>query len=275
MKLTKLTKDFVDQNGAMNDFLWHDLVHKFLTCQNISAETMNSQLLECIKPYIIGEAVDHLTRFITGDRIEEVWPILHKYRMYGTNEEVRKLDSIEFEMNSDVRTGKLSRNTIKRAIRFDIAWHDNDGDDWRDYKEINEYANFNIETMVNRSVVWLGKEGPKLASGLQVTDYNSSKLYREEIKGEIDYITRGTLWEMKVWQEEDNWFEIHMIKALLQLMGYYMLGIRDPEYTSFFASIQCLAIFNPRTDREYILSIKDIPCEAWRVMKDQVLGLPV
>lgn len=81
--------------------------------------------------------------------------------------------------------------------------------------------------------------------------------------GDGDFLTNDTLWDCKVIKGEPT------SKHTLQLLMYYIMGKHSKS--PIFDNIKHIGIFNPRKNKVYKYSIKDIDREIIKTIEDDVI----
>lgn len=194
---------------------------------------------ENLEPNIIGIVVDHLTRYIIGEKESAFITSYMGACTLGEIDNYLMLLSCLDELNV------LSIMCACELVAYDIAYKTN-------YKTIVDPKTLrpddktiqNIKIMVKRNVRFLKGKGP-YKFGYSINFQNDIKF----IKGEIDCITKNTLLDFKVSKYLPN------ADHTLQLMMYYKLGILNGDD---FSNVKKIALFNPRLNCSHTLNIKQI-----------------
>ncbi len=219
-------------------------------------EGINELGTENVHASLIGLAVDYLTRMMTGTYVREAFSISlagadrvgHNLRSELLVNRIDGLtdDSITAAVNL-VRYDVCVRNTTQPApAEEEIAV---------DSSTIN-----NIRTMVNRSVNFLRKYGPKVLDG-----FTFEGGYTDTIaSGDGDFITGDTLWDFKVSKNPPT------NKHTLQLLVYWRMGLHSIHQE--FKSIKYLGIYNPRLNTMYRIDVASISDETIEAVERDVIG---
>ena len=133
---------------------------------------------------------------------------------------------------------------------------------YRPFDEINpdEHTIQNIRVMVQRSLHFLERYGPKVLDGFTLeggyTDTVSA--------GDGDFITADTLWDFKVSKEKLD------KDQTLQLLMYWRMSLHSihPE----FQNIKYLGIYNPRMNKVYRIAVENISEDVIREVEKDVIG---
>ncbi|MBR0168074.1 MAG: hypothetical protein IJQ08_05340, partial [Synergistaceae bacterium] len=118
----------------------------------------------------------------------------------------------------------------------------------------------NIYDMIMRTQSFINKYGPVVVNGF--TFENSG--YTEVVSsGDGDFLTRDTLWDMKVLRSKLT------SKHTLQLLMYWIMGKHSGQ--KIFKSINKLGVFNPRMNIVYLLETKNILQSIIREVENKVI----
>lgn len=118
----------------------------------------------------------------------------------------------------------------------------------------------NIIIMIKRTLKILDIYGPITKKGF---DFDGG--YTDIItKGDGDYLTEDTLWDLKVLKGEPT------SKDTLQLLVYYIMGFHSKHQE--FKNIKKLGMYNPRKNKAYIINISDISKETVDRVSKEVIG---
>lgn len=105
----------------------------------------------------------------------------------------------------------------------------------------------NMRIMIKRSLNFFQQHGPVIK-----TEFTFEGGYTPTVcAGGGDYLTKDTLWDMKVSKNKIN------KKQTLQLLMYWIMGQHSgkPE----FKDVKKVGIFNPRLNTKYVLAMSEIP----------------
>ena len=225
---------------------------------------------ENIQATLIGTAVDYLTRFMTGDCVEDAFEIsILGYEMYKMFLATGIIPN-EAKQEADISTlieqiHGLDDPSIIAACKvcsYD-DWYRNPlcalGKETADNVPDSETIN-NIRIMVQRSMAFWDKFGPITVKGFTFEGGG----YTETVSaGDGDYLTADTLWEFKVIKSRPS------IKHTLQLLVYWIMGQHSGKKE--FENITRLGIFNPRRNKVYVLRVNDISPEIIRAVENDVI----
>lgn len=211
---------------------------------------------ENIHASLIGLSVDYLTRYMLGASVEKAFHIsLMGSMLVNERRNAEKLIS---------KIKGLDDKSIVNACKvvgYDVCFRAGIIG-YRPVKEIMPDAPTieNIRTMVNRCLNFWEEYGPVIVDGFTFeggyTDIVSS--------GDGDYLTRDTLWDLKVSKEAPK------NKYTLQLLMYYIMGCHSIH--NEFKSIKRLGIFNPRLNTVYLLDIANISDDIIQEVSSVVIG---
>ena len=225
---------------------------------------------ENIQATLIGTAVDYLTRFMTGDCVEDAFDIsilgYETYKMFLTKGIIPSAAKQEVDISTLIeQIHGLDDSSIIAACKvcsYD-DWYRNPlcalGKETADNVPDSETIN-NIRIMVQRSMAFWDKFGPITVKGFTFEGGG----YTETVSaGDGDYLTADTLWEFKVIKSRPS------IKHTLQLLMYWIMGQHSGKKE--FENITRLGIFNPRRNKVYVLRVNDISPEIIRAVENDVI----
>ena len=215
---------------------------------------------ENISPSIVGLAVDYLTRLQYVDSAEEAFPIARQ----GMEKlpELNGIDESEYFNNLMHNVKGLDDNSIIAACQlagFDSVYRAGFYSPIRNI--IPDQATIaNIQRMVERCKVFVQKMdgdedvicGPTFKYG-----YTDTVAY-----GDADLCTASAMCDIKTSTS------IPDKNDTLQVFMYFLLGWHDGRYDH----IDYIALFNPRINTQYYLSIYEIDAEIRREVELEVLG---
>lgn len=211
---------------------------------------------ENIYPTLVGLAVDYMTRFLSGTSVEDSFHIsMLGAELIGEKEKARKL-------MADIRG--LDEVSIVNAVKlsgFDVCYRSG----ITGYKPVELFRPDsptirNIRTMIERSLQFFEKYGPKQLDGFTFeggyTDIVST--------GDGDFTTSDTLWDFKVSKMPIK------KEHTLQLLMYWRMGLHSvhPEFTD----VTYLGIYNPRMNIVYRIATDEIPKEVIAEIETKVIG---
>ena len=220
---------------------------------------------------IMGMVVDYLTRYSTGDSVQEAFKISimgYKTRIMLLGKSIiskDKLKKIDIETLLNQIKG-LDDNSITAACKactYDVWFRNYIGaamakgaDEIAPDKTTIE----NIKTMVNRSIAFWEKYGPVTVDGCTF----ETDGYTETVdSGDGDYLTLDTIWDFKVSKSKPT------NKHTLQLLMYWIMGKHSGK--SEFLTIKRLGIFNPRLNAAYLIDISSVSDEIIREVETKVI----
>lgn len=215
----------------------------FINKKELKEVTLNDGVVlsenENLHASIVGLAVDYLTRYYLTGNSDEAFDISKKGAAL-----IRQSDKANRLISS---IGELDEKTVSAACKlsgYDVVYRSGPMG-FKDVDTILPDAEtvFNIITMVRRSVNFF-KENEVMFYGMTFEGG-----YTKEInKGDADYMSHGTLWDMKVSKNSIA------KEQTLQLVIYSILANRCGKYPE----VVSLGIFNPRKNTSYVCDIKDL-----------------
>lgn len=233
----------------------------FTIIQREDSLTLNES--ENIHASLIGLTVDYMTRFMMGTPKESAFSIslkgtirldsstLDKKQTVWKNA-IKLLESIkELDEKSIISACKLVGYDV--CSRAGIK-------NYKPVEEINPDTIENIIIMINRSLSFWKEYGPITKDG-----FTFEGGYTDTIcTGDGDYLTKDTLWDLKVLKSEPN------SKHRLQLLVYYIMGMHSIH--AEFKTIKKLGIYNPRMNKIYLIDIDTISSEVINEVSKEVIG---
>ncbi len=239
---------------------------------------------ENIHGSIVGMAVDYLTRFLRGDKVEDAFSI----SLLGAYiaEELGKKGSLKAAMKLLKQIKGLDEKSIISAcklVTFDV-WKRNCMAAMlaKTYKEIKPDTNTinNIKIFVKRGLKFFEKIGPIVKDGFTFEPIDSSKeKYTQWLStrsgsyggythivesGDGDFLTADTLWDFKVSNAPPK------TRHTLQILMYWIMGKHSGQ--EVFTGINKIGIFNPRLNAIYLLDVNKIPEDVIKAVEKDVIG---
>ena len=221
---------------------------------------------ENISKSIVGLCVDYLTRYMVDKNKEKAFEI--SLRGLSLMPEVVRREIGFYESAEEVLRdiNGLDETSIKRACllccfdqcyRVGISYYNgfNINMALPDENTIN-----NIRIMVERACSFINSYGSIKEYGYTFDGGYSNKI----LKGDGDFLTEDTIWDMKVSTKPIN------IIWTLQIILYWILGKHSKQ--DCFKTINKIGIFNPRENVLYIAKISDVPTETIKDIEDDVIG---
>lgn len=217
--------------------------------------TLNEK--ENIHSSLVGLCVDYLTRYIMGSSAEESFRI----SLAGALSIGKGLMS-NFLISNIKGLDDYSIICACKLVGYDVCARSSIMG-YKPVEDINaDSATLeNIRTMVKRCISFWDIYGPIILEG-----FTFGSGYTPLVtSGDGDYLTKDTLWDLKVSKNKIS------NKHTLQLLVYYMLGLRS-TYKEF-QHIENLGIFNPRLNILNTLNILDIDRNIFDAVSRDVLGV--
>lgn len=226
---------------------------------------------ESVHASIVGMAVDYLTRFLMGAKIEDAFKISmlgYKHRIMILGERQLKRDQ---KQKLDITTlleqiKGLDDNSIIAACKattYDV-WYRNPMGAIRakeaDEIILEEITIENIRIMVNRSLLFWEKYGPIIKDGFTFENGGYTATVHA---GDGDFLTADTLWDFKVSKSRPT------NRNTLQLLMYWIMGQHSGKEE--FTKITKLGIFNPRLNKMYLLNMSEVPAEVIEDVEQNVI----
>lgn len=215
---------------------------------------LNSQ--ENIHPSLIGLVIDYMTRFCMGTPKETAFHISILGAKIAKNEFVAykllsKINGLDTE--SIISASKLVGYDV--CYRAGMAY-------FKPVSEITPDTNTitNIITMIKRTLSFWEQYGPIIKDGFTFEGGYTSIISA----GDGDYLTKDTLWDLKVLKEEIK------PKYTLQLLIYLIMGQHSVHKE--FKNITQLGIYNPRLNKVYIIKLDAISQSIIDTVSRDVIG---
>lgn len=223
-------------------------------CMGLGEEELCEEIN--VHPSLIGMAVDYLTRFILTKELEESFSIsLRGAIILGEREEA-------IELLKDIKG--LDDKSIYNAIKitgFDVVYRKGT----LDYVPIetinpNNASVKNVRLLVERTVNFFKKYGPIISYNVDFKGAYTNRV----ICGDCDFITSDTLWDLKVLKKEIN------REHILQILMYWRMGLRSNP--KIFNKIKNIGIYNPRKNKVYLYSLKELNPTIIKIIDKYVIG---
>ena len=205
---------------------------------------------------IQGMAVDYLARYMNGEPKEKAFKISlmgadEVNELNKAREWLEKINGLDDE--SIYAACKLSGYdvAIRRGVTAFATIDDIDPD---------ENVLENIKIFVIRTLEFFKKYSPIVLDGF---DFKGA--YNGIISnGDGDFLTKDTLWELKVTDGKPD------SKHTLQILTYYILGIHSIH--AEFKTLKYIGIFNPVLNASYTISLSSINDEIYYNVSKKVIG---
>ncbi len=227
---------------------------------------------ENVHAAVVGMAVDYLTRYMMGDRIEEAFAISilgyrNRINELGKDLEIKdKQNRIDIGSLLDEITGTDDISIISacKAVTYDVWYrYGNPGNNVKGPLETNpnEATINNIRIMVNRCIVFWKMNGPIVSAGFTFDPSGYTDIVSA---GDGDYLTEDTLWDLKVLKAKPT------SKHTLQILMYLLMGLHSGKRE--FKLITRIGIYNPRLNMAFVIPISSISEETIKTVEKDVIG---
>lgn len=215
-----------------------------------------------IHPSIVGLAVDYGTRLTQGAPAREVFSVaLAGASMVNASKEAEELlAKLEGYQPSDAIPAE-GIDTICKLSGFDSAYRAG----FKAYKPVSEIEPdeqtiADIQTLIARTVEFFKEAGPVLDSG-----FTFSGGYTDSIEsGDADYLTKDTIWDLKVRKAQPN------KNSTLQVLLYYLLSLHSDQPE--FKDITKVGIYNPYLQCAWVVSVLSLDETMLKEVEQKVLG---
>lgn len=226
---------------------------------------------ENIHASLIGMVVDYLTRFMSGDDVDDAFiiPILgynHRLNVVGQQmffTDRKKGVDIDSLLNQITGIDDASIIAACKACSYDV-WYRNPmaATLAKNADEINPDSATveNIRILVKRTFVFWEKYGPVTVSGFTFEESGYTKTVNS---GDGDFLTADTLWDFKILKSKPT------SKHTLQVLMYYIMGRHSGK--DEFKGIRNIGMFNPRLNMVYLLDVSKIPEEVIKKVENDVI----
>lgn len=216
-----------------------------------------------IHPSIVGLAVDYGTRLTQGAPTREVFSVaLAGASMVNASKEAEELlAKLAGYQPSDAIPAE-GVDTICKLSGFDSAFRAG----FKAYKPVSEIEPdeqtiADIQTLIARTVEFFEEAGPVLDSG-----FTFSGGYTDSIEsGDADYLTKDTIWDLKVRKAQPN------KNSTLQVLLYYLLSLHSDQPE--FKDITKVGIYNPYLQCAWVVSVLSLDETMLKEVEQKVLGL--
>lgn len=215
----------------------------------------------------MGMVVDYLTRLMMGATAEEAFEIslsgakvLDKFNGDSQATEyaqmlVKNIKGLDDQ--SIINACRITSYDV--CLRAGIEFYNPEGI----YAEPDDDTIENVVTIVNRTLNFWKEYGPITKDGFT---FEGGGYTPTIATGDGDYLTKDTLWDLKVAKRTFN------KNYSLQILVYYLMGQHSKQ--TIFDSITKIGLFNPRVNEYYILDIADIPEDTIETVETDVIGYP-
>ena len=215
---------------------------------------LNSQ--ENIHPSLIGLVIDYMTRFCMGSPKESAFHI----SILGAK--AAKNEFIAYKLLSKIN-GLDTESIISasKLVGYDVCYRAGMAH-FKPVSEITPDTNTiaNIITMIKRTLSFWEQYGPIIKDGFTFEGGYTSIIST----GDGDYLTKDTLWDLKVLKEEIT------SQHTLQLLIYLIMGQHSVHKE--FKNITQLGIYNPRLNKVYTIKLDIIPQSIIDTVSRNVIG---
>ena len=211
---------------------------------------------ENIHASLIGIAIDYITRYmLTGDLAESFKLSLLGARLKRESETAESLLCSIKGLDDDSITSAI------KLVGFDVVYR-NGGYGYIPISEINpnQAVIKNTRTMVERTLNFFKEYGPITSYGFSFEGAYTDVI----INGDGDYLTKDTLWDLKVIKGNIN------KNHTMQILIYWRMGLRS-DFDSF-KNIKYLGIYNPRKNIVYRYDLANIDRKTIEIVDKQVIG---
>lgn len=231
--------------------------------------------LENVSPSLIGAVVEYLTRsyFFTdhfGYSVEEgmtkafevsLRGAMVAERYFGVKGAVDVARKLFVDMVGSSNREIIITNVLKLAT-FDVWYRNPYYAKPGAYEAVNPNTSTveNVHTMIIRSVRFFEWNGPMTSAGF---DFSPSGYTATVDKGDGDFLTRDTLWDMKVYKGRLT------SKHTLQVLMYWIMGQHSGQ--EIFNGVTKIGLYNPRENVGYVLDVSKIPADVIREVENKVI----
>lgn len=233
--------------------------------------------IENISPSLVGLTVDYLTRFMIINDAKAAFDIPLKG--------VRSIESVKDGLLGSIITTNLGEDynaekvyndlideiydcldnkviiSAAKLSGFDIAYRRSPYD-FYGVDDINPDIETcsHIRQLVDRTLEILKYYGPVIDTGFDFKGAYTSNI----VNGDADYLTKDTLWDLKV-------IKGYITKDhIFQLLLYWRLGMKSNKET--FEKIKYIGIINPRRGESYRYDLSNIDNELVEFIDNDVIG---
>ena len=235
--------------------------------------TLNAK--ENVDSRLIAGAVEYLTRYKFsnpeekfGKRVTDAFSVSLRGAVvareyFGQKDAVDIFKKLLVDMVRSKDISGIITNALK-IVTFDV-WYRNPlqgvPDLWKSVLP-DEATIENVRAMLKRSTSFFRKQGGITANGFtfEPDGYTSTV-----DKGDGDFLTADTLWDMKVYRPTTKIKPKHT----LQILVYWIMGQHSGQ--EIFRNITDIGLFNPRMNTAYVLEVSKIPPEVIHEVEDKVI----
>lgn len=231
-----------------------------------SKEKLYPTIKENIHASITGLAVDYLTRFLLCGDAKEAFSISYNGAVSSSlfNKDEKPLAQFERLLKKVKGLDDASIKSACKICTFDVWYRNPIGAmcGTKGVKETNpnQETITNIRIMVERCKDFFKKYGPVTKLGF---DFNPNGYSKTIDAGDGDYLTKDTLWDLKVSKHPPN------CHHALQLLTYWVMGQHSGQ--DVFKNITKIGIYNPRLNIVYTCPIWSINKYIIRDVEDDII----
>ena len=211
---------------------------------------------ENIQPTLIGIAVDYLTRYMLTNELEDSF----KISLLGARI-IKELETANQLMKGISGIDDQSIINVIKLSGFDVCYR-SDLFGYIPVDQINPDSDTidNVRIMVQRTLNFFEIYGSLVSSGFSFEGGYTNMV----AKGDADYLTKDTLWDLKVLKDHFN------KNHTMQLLIYWRMGLRSDYDT--FKNVKFLGIYNPRQNKVFTYDLSKLSSEIIRIIDEEVIG---
>lgn len=211
---------------------------------------------ENIAPHIVGLAVDYLFRFMDGDSVEDAFQIsILGAKRLGRYDEIKPILAAITGLDDESIANACRLCLFDGYIRAGKAPKTKLNDFQPDVQTC-----FNIRVFVNRTLEFFKTYGPVVDRAPTFFGGYTTTINR----GDGDYITKDTFWDMKVSKNPIN------KDQTLQVAIYFLMG--KHSMWPWFDTLRIIGIFNPRLNKSYVFDMKSLPDSVIKEIETDIIG---
>lgn len=235
---------------------------------------------ESVSPSVIGPAVEGLFKMAMGQNasvafrasflgailLDNIGELGEKPDEFIVGRHASQAQGLMDQLGATLGKGKPYE--AKHGIdlcTYDVVYRTGNPAYYRPYSRLTLETEENVYRMVDYA-----KEVFKdLHEGDTVKEvaFDKESFGRYIAKGDGDFMTDQTLWDMKVWTKSFD------KKVYIQLLCYYLLGMNGRTTRAHYENLEYIGVINPRLQESHRLRIADIPQADLDLVREKVIGM--
>ena len=235
---------------------------------------------ETVSPSVIGPAVEGLFKMAMGQGagvafrasyfgailLDNIGKLGEKHDEFIVGHYTSQVRDLMDQLGATLGKGKPYE--AKHGIdlcTYDVVYRTGNPAYYRPYSRLTLETEENVYRMVD----YAKEVFKELHEGDTIKEvaFDEESFGRYIAKGDGDFMTDQTLWDMKVWTKSFD------KKVYIQLLCYYLLGMNGRTTRSHYENLEYIGVINPRLQESHRLRIADIPQADLDLVREKVIGM--